>query len=477
MKIQKIFIIIILSLVNISIYAQLSDKFSINLKDVSQVVKNNNEEYDNIIWKSDYTTQEVGNPELPVYRVTYVLPVDAKVSGVTIINKERTLYKKNILISPVQEPIPTDNRQIVDYVQPNSKVYESDNPYPGKFYEIESDEFFMGYHIVTLLIYPFEYLPESQDLYYYPEIDYTINYTIQSDPNEIKPLTQSQIRAEQCKSFVKSLVKNSDDVDNFGSNAQSIIERGKRISQNKGIQKVKSVSVLDEITPDYIIITCDSLKSTFQTLADWKSMKGVFTIIKTVEEIADNYSGIDLAEKVRKYIIDVYTKWGAGLYVLLGGDINIVPARMVVGYQDILNATDMYYSTYIGNWNANGNSIFGESNDNINYSKGVIIGRIPVKNATKATSFINKIINYEKANMSNINYVKNNLYSDAYISISTNKLTDFALGSIKNYVSNYVPSNINNKYICDNANCRGDSIRYLAGLSSPLAPICNRCVA
>ncbi len=261
------------------------------------------------------------------------------------------------------------------------------------------------------------------------------------------------------------MVQNPYDVDKFGSNAQTL-SNGKNTIQNSnisskvnGIQKTKTLSVLDEIVPDYIVITNNALKSSFQVLADWKTKKGVFTIIKTTEDINIAYSGSDLQEKIRKYIIEAYSKWGAGLYILLGGDQTIVPARMVIGYNNILQAADMYYSTYNGSWNYNNdNKFYGNGGD-----IGVVLGRIPVKSASETSTTISKVISYEKAsNISDLNYFKNNLYADAYMSKSGSSLSIFDESSIKSYCNTFVSSNINNRFICDNALCTGDANYYTA---------------
>ncbi|GHT76013.1 hypothetical protein FACS189463_0250 [Bacteroidia bacterium] len=61
-----------------------------------------------------------------------------------------------------------------------------------------------------------------------------------------------------------------------------------------------------------------------------------------------------------------------------------------------------------------------------------------------------------------MNYLKNNLYADAYLEMSSNgALYNFFLNSIKSYnTTTYVPSYINKKYICDNADCSGSTSRY-----------------
>ena len=88
------------------------------------------------------------------------------------------------------------------------------------------------------------------------------------------------------------------------------------------------------------------------------------------------------------------------------------------------------------------------------------LGRIPVSNTQELSTIMSKIIAYEKAdNLGNLSYLKNNLYADAYLSISGGLLYDFYHSDIKSYAVN-VPVHINNKYICDNANCTGSTGKY-----------------
>ena len=61
--------------------------------------------YDRITWKSEYMTSEEGKPELPYYKVSYVLPVDAVVREVTFRNKTKQQVKEKLYINPVQPPL------------------------------------------------------------------------------------------------------------------------------------------------------------------------------------------------------------------------------------------------------------------------------------------------------------------------------------------------------------------------------------
>ena len=86
--------------------AKISDKLSISKQDI--IIEKVNG-YDKISWKSDFRTKEVGSPELPIYRVLYVLPVDMQVTGVSFTTQTKQKHEQSFNIIPVQQPILTDN--------------------------------------------------------------------------------------------------------------------------------------------------------------------------------------------------------------------------------------------------------------------------------------------------------------------------------------------------------------------------------
>ncbi|HET6348150.1 MAG TPA: C25 family cysteine peptidase [Candidatus Krumholzibacteria bacterium] len=150
---------------------------------------------------------------------------------------------------------------------------------------------------------------------------------------------------------------------------------------------------------DYVIITNDSLAATFQTLADWKTAKGVPTVVRTTEWIDAHYrNGADPAETIRTFILDAYQQWGI-TYVLLGGDTDQIPVRLGHSlYQgDKTLPADMYFGCLDGDWNANHNQYFGEavSVDQTDLYPEVYTGRLPAVDNATAASLIAKIESYE----------------------------------------------------------------------------------
>jgi hypothetical protein len=126
--------------------------------------------------------------------------------------------------------------------------------------------------------------------------------------------------------------------------------------------------------------------------------------------ITANYSGYDTPEKIRNFIIDAYENWGTR-YVLLGGSAdhktsgqNIIPTRdcwyVTTGegnYNDEDTIPcDLYYGGLDGTWDADGDHVYGERNDQADMVSEVFVGRTPVYNVAKAQNFVNKTLSYEQ---------------------------------------------------------------------------------
>ena len=90
------------------------------------------------------------------------------------------------------------------------------------------------------------------------------------------------------------------------------------------------------------------------------------------------------------------------VWVLLGGDIDLVPTRVtnvdIFGpYGDHIT-TDYYYACLEGNWNFDGDGYYDEWDDSLNldlYSE-LFVGRVPVKTQVEAEQYVSKVLTYEK---------------------------------------------------------------------------------
>lgn len=248
------------------------------------------------------------------------------------------------------------------------------------------------------------------------------------------------------------MVDNPEDVDVFTSSKVKLVGEAVMDVQTRVASASMPIDVIQEQIPDYIIITNNKLKGEFQRLADWKTQKGVPTLVKDVESIGKEYQGSDLAEKIHTYLQECYHKWGAGLFVLLGGDTNIIPARCYI-YSNVEYPSDAYYTDLESDWNANKNHIYKETGDGMNMDRLCYLGRASVEDIEEAKTFINKVLMYEKMENVSTEYLMNHLAISAYISKDESKDSLYNDGkeSINGYLSHY--PQITKWYLFDHYNC------------------------
>ena len=116
---------------------------------------------------------------------------------------------------------------------------------------------------------------------------------------------------------------------------------------------------------EYLIITRADFVDAFSELVKWKTAKGLTVEVAAIGDIIAANSGRDDAERLRNYLI---SKYESGVkYVLLGGDETVIPIRYAYHANtttqpplDLMNICDLYYGDTDGNWDADGDGVFGE---------------------------------------------------------------------------------------------------------------------
>lgn len=430
---MKKYILLIGILLPTVLMAQLTAEFNINGEEISFNQWGN---YDKVMF-GDQFLNEIGKPELPFVTKSFVIPNNVSVSELQIqVTNERKL-SGSYYIYPAQPPQTVNETEPIPFVEPDASVYNSLSAYPKDTAIIASDGIIQGYHVVTIAYYPIIYIPGNRELYIRDLsviLNYRTSFTATTSPNI------SYNRALLAKGYVKAMVENPEDVDRYADNSNVIPQK---VSLNKGqsAANTRGINIMEEIIPDYIIITRDSLKDTYKKLADWKTKTGIPTLIKTLEEIEVDYRGSDLPEKIRNYLLDVKKRWnGNSMFVLLGGDTDVVPARLAYGSYEHSNYTaDIYYVADKVSWNPSTYNL--SSNSEIAFQSSSYIGRIPLKTITETSTFINKLLAYEKANDKNVDYsyFKNSLIIHAYLDgpHSTNAYMNEFVNYCKNRDNNY----------------------------------------
>ena len=258
-------------------------------------------------------TQDVGKPHLPARIVRVVLPTDASVTSVTC---DPTLPSDlpgqyTVLPTQPQYPLrigsgyPGGDIPPPEFIGPDPATYNSDSEYPAPS-QVDgvsvSDSF--GYRIVEFKVYPLVYIGAQQRVRLYTRLSVTIGYDGGADKT-VRPLCRSGLAHSRVSGWIKSIVDNPSDVD--------VLYAAPAVGQSV----------------DYLIVTRADLVPGFQRLADWKATKGLTALVVALDTIDSVYEGVDQAMRVRKCIEDYVRNRGTA-YVLLGGDVDVVPARAAV---------------------------------------------------------------------------------------------------------------------------------------------------
>ena len=337
---------------------------------------------------------DVGMPLLPVKTAKILIPQGHEVKSINVIPGKKATLEGTFIIEYAKPPIPIGYQEKVE-TRPNQQVYGSNSPFPGSLYSIVSTRNLSGYRILVLNLFPVEYIPASGKVSYYESLKVIVT-NVPSGPPHGRQARCRNLAADKAR--VKKLVDNPSLVTDYAAEA---VPMG-------GLY-------------EYVIITTHEMAGAFQTLADWKAGKGLATYVETIGNIEATYTGRDLQEKIRNFVDYAYHNWGT-VYVLLGGDADDptggpVPCRGVYGqvytsqgwvYDENIPC-DMYYGALDGNWDNDGDGIYGEGDgrgrhagtgkrgEEADFFAEVFVGRIPADNADEAYNQINKIIAYESS--------------------------------------------------------------------------------
>jgi len=105
--------------------AQISDTFIVTPNDV---MFKQNEGYDEIRINECSLTGDVGNPQLPVKIISYVLPYNSTVTSIEINSVAQQKLSGNYYIYPAQPPRRLGGSESPPFVEPNPEIYGSSAP-------------------------------------------------------------------------------------------------------------------------------------------------------------------------------------------------------------------------------------------------------------------------------------------------------------------------------------------------------------
>ncbi len=329
--------------------------------------------YDQLLIQGAPCSGNAGEPLLPTKGAYLLLPPDTKVGSITITG-DRTFVSSGLTIVPCGAPVPLIPQAPDVVPQPDKTIYTSYEEFPSELVSEVGVYQFRGYSILVLLLSPAQYIPATGDVFYYPTMTVTIDLVKESQMNGMY------------RDFAKDRTELCSKIENP--------------SMEVSYQKPLRNEMLSE-QYDLLILTTDALKNGFLPLAEQHNATGTRTIIRTLSDV-----GGETPEAIRAYLQTAYATLGIS-YVLLGGDTDSIPAKMlyvegmdenVTPYNTLMPA-DLYYACLDGTYNSDGDEYWGEPTDgengtDVDLIADVYVGRACVDNIEEVNNFVHKTVEY-----------------------------------------------------------------------------------
>ena len=159
--------------------------FTFTTPQIHQIVINN-QVYDEVIMPDSEGAWNVGEPNLPAYGISLLLPQGTTVADITIEPGTNIQLGSGYIVAPIEQPVPLSEVTTVSAkgtIDPI--IYSSDNVFPSNLFSVVGTYSFRGYTLLVLLLHPVQYQPISGRLSYFDELTIVIK-TIQS--GSISPL-------------------------------------------------------------------------------------------------------------------------------------------------------------------------------------------------------------------------------------------------------------------------------------------------
>lgn len=310
-----------------------------------------------------------GYPNLPAVPRCYVIPQGMTATGVEVSNVSTVSMGGSLLPVPVMLlPLSSDAPAFPNYTEACFEDMSGSFSFPASSIAGFKTGTKTGFRLASYSFVPFVYSRQTGELLYITSAD--INLLYQPDPGVgMNCLTERQV--ELAKRGISTFVDNPEMLD-----AWAPLQR----------------SSTDEDV-DVIIVGYDQQSAQLGELQTLHNTLGYSCEIVTVQWIMANVDGYDVTEKIRNFIKELYENNGL-LFALIVGDRGATTRLSQLDFPywvEAMNSTaDLYFSDLDGTWDDNGNHLYGEEFDGMDYYSDIYVGRYPT--AVNETDDLNAMI-------------------------------------------------------------------------------------
>jgi hypothetical protein len=314
-----------------------------------------------------------GEPSLPWQEIKLMLPPGESAVSVNIAMESETRIPGTLMLYPHQPPRPLSDT-IPGVFQKNEAVYRSAGNYPENPGGKLITQYLNGFGFAISTFTPVKYNPARGSITYFRKV--TVRITTRPDAPALEAIKNLQ-------------------------GSERTRQRAQEFAQNPGMAGAYPVTDAPSLQYDYLIIAPALFQNEFQPLISMYAAKGITCQVITTETINSGGTGADLQEKIRNRIITEYQD-NLISYVLLAGNPPLVPCRGFYCYvistpniEEFNIPADLYYSGLDGDYNADGDNIFGEVNDTVDLLPDVAVARFTVDDTAGLRRMIRKSIAYQ----------------------------------------------------------------------------------
>jgi hypothetical protein len=339
----------------------------------------------------DRDPDHAGKPQIPYIKLLIAVPDSAELD-IKIYNTDYMTIE-DYLLYPVpdivfeadsnENGIWEGSKEVYTY---DTAFYNTDTIYPDKFYEVVSDGHWRDQRVVEIFLYPVQYNPKYELMYFYPGLDLQIEYS-------------------------GTVVENTRGLGPFEDIGREILVNYPGVAlappPNPDPEVHYYTNVKDSTNvADYIIVThedflADSIDSFWiHELADWRVEHNRFEVgIVKMNDIYDSFPAppTDSAKSLRDFLVYAYDKWSAPsmadthfAYCLFIGDWEYVPIETC--YFAYGGAIPIYLNAYEGFFR----DIDSTHIDPTNSFEDIMLGRWPI-DSTELAVIAQKTIDYEQS--------------------------------------------------------------------------------
>jgi len=312
-----------------------------------------------------------GEPALPYQTVSLLLPPGHVAASVEFLGSGFVEIPGTYDLYPQQHVQPLSKGADGVFIRKDA-VYALKSAYPADPKGAMLTQYLNGYAFLLTSFTPVVYHPADGKIGYYKEV--TLRVKTKPDPGAAEALKNLSSR-QDIQQRVKSLAQNREAAEAYPFKSQSS-------------------------NYDMLIITPAAYQNGFRQLVNLYNNESIATQVVTTESIYGSMTGQDQPEKIRNFIIQEYQNNNI-LFVLLGGDVELVPYRGFYCYVESSSIyeeynipSDLYYSSLDGNWNTNNNWMWGEPGED-DLPPEVSVARMPFGDDAELENMIHKSESYQ----------------------------------------------------------------------------------